>query len=117
MAAKNRRTSALFSSKPNDISHSPVQSMFDHSLPSSQLNEVLGRNAAAELLRTAALGDPPQLDGGESNALDEVDDPEPRRSVVARHQQTATPPTHSPPPPAHPPPHPLPPLHTTPPPP
>src|SRR6266478_10034361 len=90
MAAKNRRTSALFSSKPNDISHSPVQSMFEHSLPSSQLNEVLGRNAAAELLRRAALGDTAQIDGGESNALDEIDDGEPCRSVVARREQNAT---------------------------
>jgi hypothetical protein len=37
---------------------------------SSESNEFLGGNTAAELLRTAAFSDTPQIDGGEAEALD-----------------------------------------------
>ena len=49
---------------------------------STELNELPGGNTAAELLRTAAFSDTAQVDGGEAEALDEINDREPCRCVV-----------------------------------
>jgi hypothetical protein len=59
-------------------------------LQSSELKQFLARNASAELLRTAAFSDTAQIDGGETEALDEINDGGPRRDVIARDEQDAT---------------------------
>src|SRR5260370_25404193 len=57
---------------------------------SSELNKFLAGNTAAELLRTAPFSDTAQIDGGEAEALDEINDGGPRRDVIARDEQDAT---------------------------
>src|SRR5271163_4623764 len=57
---------------------------------SSELNKFLAGNTAAELLRTAAFSDTAQIDGGEAEAADEINDGGPRRDVIARDEQDST---------------------------
>jgi hypothetical protein len=57
---------------------------------SPELNKFLARNTAAELLRTAAFSDTAQIDGGETEELDEINDCGPRRDVIARDEKDAT---------------------------
>src|SRR5260370_23768556 len=57
---------------------------------SSELNKCLAGNTAAELLRTAPCSDTAEVDGGETEALDEINDGGPRRDIIARDEQDAT---------------------------